>query len=37
MAVMTNDEIAASLQRSVTSIERYLQTIRKTWGDAEEY
>ena len=36
MAGMTNEEIAASLQRSVTSIERYLQTIRKTWGESLE-
>lgn len=36
MAGLTNEEIAASLDRSVTSVERYLQTIRKTWGESQE-
>lgn len=32
----SNQEIADQLQRSVKSVERYLQTIRKKWNDQSE-
>jgi DNA-directed RNA polymerase specialized sigma24 family protein len=35
LAGLSNEEIAASVDRSVKSVERYLQQIREAWTDAE--
>lgn len=37
LAGLSNEEIAASLDRSVKSVERYLQQIREAWTDADEH